>query len=130
MWLANSIIMQTAALSEIETLVELHYRSLFCFAERLCPNPAEAMLLTQRTLLLALDRSRDLPVPANVRAWLLSILFHEFLETRARIRGASSAASGIACWPTPPRPRCHARLRRVRGTGHFSHVALRRESRF
>lgn len=130
MGLAGLVVMQPAALSGIETLVELHYRPLFRFAERLCANPAEAIILTRRTFRLALDRSRDLPVPANVRAWLLSILFHEFLEARPRIRGASSAVPGTGCSPTPPRPRCPARLRGVRGMGRFSHFALRREFRF
>lgn len=42
------------------------------------------MLLTQRTFKLALDRSQNLPVPANVRAWLFSLLFHKYLESRPR----------------------------------------------
>ena len=74
--------MQTPAPSRIETPLAPHYQTLFRFAERLCASPERAMKLTQRTLRLALDRSRSLPVPANVRAWLLSILLHQFLETR------------------------------------------------
>ena len=74
--------MQTTARSPIETPLAPHYQTLFRFAKCLCASPERAMKLTQRTLRLALDRSRSLPVPANVRAWLLSILFHEFLEAR------------------------------------------------
>ena len=74
--------MQTTARSRIETPLAPHYPSLFRFATRLCSSPERAMKLTQGTLRLALDRSRSLPVPANVRAWLLSILFHQFLEAR------------------------------------------------
>jgi len=74
--------MQTTARSPIEKLLTLHYLSLFRFANRLCGSPERAMILTQRTFRLVLDRSRGLPVPANGRAWLLSILFHEFLEAR------------------------------------------------
>jgi len=84
MTLAGSLVMQTSVLSRIEALVNLHYVSLFHFALRLCDSPARAILLTQRTFRLALQRSRSLPVPANTRAWLLSILFHEFLENRPR----------------------------------------------
>ena len=76
--------MQTTARSPIEKLLALHYQSLFRFARRLCASPARAMILTQRSLRLAVDRSRSLPVPANVRAWLLSILLREFLEARPR----------------------------------------------
>jgi DNA-directed RNA polymerase specialized sigma24 family protein len=74
--------MQTTARSPIAKLLTLHYLSLFRFANRLCGSPERAMELTQRTFRLVLDRSRSLPVPANVRAWLLSVLFHEFLEAR------------------------------------------------
>lgn len=84
MTLAGSFVMQTSVLSRIEALVNLHYVSLFHFALRLCDSPARAILLTQRTFRLALQRSHSLPVPANIRGWLLSILFHEFLENRPR----------------------------------------------
>lgn len=78
--------MQTTTLSRIEKLVQLYYRPLFRFAVRLCGSPARAMVLTQRTFRLALDRSRDLPAPGNVRAWLFGILFHEVLEHRSHTR--------------------------------------------
>lgn len=88
MMLAGSMAMKTNALSPIEKLLELYYKPLFRFAARLCGSPVRAMILTQRTFRLALDRSRGLPVPANVRAWLFAILFHTFLEERPRIRRA------------------------------------------
>ena len=66
----------------MDLLVEFYYIPLFRFAARLCGSPERAMILTQRTFRLALDRSRDLPTPANIGAWLFSILFHEFLEHR------------------------------------------------
>jgi len=90
--------MQTTARSRIEKLLALHYQSLLRFANRLCGSPERAMKLTQRTLRLALDRSRSLPVPANVRAWLLSILFHEFLEARP-----ASSCGDDAVQPFAPR---------------------------
>lgn len=82
------MVMQGIDLSRIEQFVALHYRPLFHFAERLCGNPAEAMVMTQRTFRLASDFSRTLPVPANFRAWLFAILFHRFLEGRPRSDGA------------------------------------------
>jgi DNA-directed RNA polymerase specialized sigma24 family protein len=76
--------MQTANLSRIEQLVELYYQPMFRFAARLCGGLVRAMTLTQRTFRLALDRSRDLPVPANARAWLFTLTFHNFLAARPR----------------------------------------------
>jgi len=77
--------MRTINPSQIETLLDVYYLPLFRFAERLCGSPTRAMLLTQRTFKLAVERSRNnLPVPGNLRAWLLTILFHTFLESRPR----------------------------------------------
>ena len=68
----------------MDDLLEVYYLPLFRFAVRLCGSPTRALQLTQRTFNLAVERSQDLPVPANVRAWLFSILFHNFLENRPR----------------------------------------------
>jgi DNA-directed RNA polymerase specialized sigma24 family protein len=76
----------TTTLPRFDKLVELHYPSLFHFAVRLCNKPETALKLTQRTFRLALERSHDLPVPSNVRSWLFTILFREFLELRPRNR--------------------------------------------
>lgn len=86
--LASSRATQTTAQSLIEELVELYYRPVFRFAARLCGDPVRAMILTQRTFRVALERSRSLPVPANVRAWLFTLLLHKFLEVRQRSLGA------------------------------------------
>ena len=88
--------MQKTNLSRIETQVDRQYLPLFHFAERLCGSPTAALLLAQRTFRLALDRSRSLPVPANIRAWLFSILFHEFLEIRSHLRHDSTEAARFA----------------------------------
>ena len=69
-------------LSRIDKLVELYYLPLFRFAKRLCGNPVEAMVLTQRTFRRAFDSSHDLPETINNRAWLFAILFNGFLEGR------------------------------------------------
>ncbi|MGC3958573.1 MAG: hypothetical protein QM813_11710 [Verrucomicrobiota bacterium] len=74
--------MRTINPAQIESRLEIYYLPLFRFAERLCGSPTRAILLTQRTVKLALDRSQNLPVPANVRAWLFTLLFRQFLESR------------------------------------------------
>src|SRR5512144_3273734 len=74
--------MQTTARSQIEKLLAVHYLSVFRVANHLCASPERAEILTEHTLRLALERSRSLPAPADVRAWLLSILFHDFFEAR------------------------------------------------
>ena len=76
--------MRVSNLSQMDDLLEVYYLPLFQFAVRLCGSPTKALDLTQRAFNRALDRSRDLPVPANVRGWLFSILFHDFLEHRPR----------------------------------------------
>ena len=74
--------MRTINPAQIENRLEIYYLPLFHFAERLCGSPTRAILLTQRTVRLALDRSRNLPVPKNLRAWLFTLLFRQFLASR------------------------------------------------
>ena len=74
--------MRTTNPPSIEQLVDAYYQPLFRFAARLCDSPANALILTQRTFRQAYDRSRSLPVPNNVRAWLFAILFAKYLEGR------------------------------------------------
>jgi len=76
--------MITVARCPLEKFLERNYPPVFHFASRLCGDPVRALLLTQRTFRAAFDRSRSLPVPTNVRAWLFAILFHQFLEIRTR----------------------------------------------
>lgn len=80
--------MRTTNVSQLENLLEIYYLPLFRFAEHLCGSPTRAILLTQRTFKLAVERSQNLPVPTNVRAWLFSLLFHKFLESRPRFHRA------------------------------------------
>lgn len=76
--------MKNAIFPGFEKLMELYYMPLFRSAVRLCGSPVAAMVYTQRTFQLAYHRSRDLPVPANIRAWLFAILLHQFLEKHSR----------------------------------------------
>jgi len=80
--------MHTAAPFPIEKHLKRYYPALFHSAMLLHGNPAKAMLLTQQTFRLAVELSRALPIPANIRAWLFAILFHHFLETIPRGRRA------------------------------------------
>jgi len=84
--------MRVTNLTQLDNLLEVYYLPLFRFAVRLCGSPTRALELTQRTFKLALDRSQDLPVPKNLRGWLFSILFHDFLETRPHLRLVSRRA--------------------------------------
>jgi DNA-directed RNA polymerase specialized sigma24 family protein len=80
--------MRMTNLARIENLLEVYYLQLFRFAERLSGSPTRAMLLTQCTFKLAVERSQHLPVPANVRPWLFTLLFKLFLENRLRLQRA------------------------------------------
>lgn len=68
----------------LERRLRRHARSAIRFATRLCGDAAQARALTRRAFGVALERSRFLPVPRDLRAWLLTLLFHQFLLSRAR----------------------------------------------
>jgi RNA polymerase sigma-70 factor (ECF subfamily) len=70
----------------MDDLLEAYYLPLFQFAVRLCGSPIKAFDMVQRAFKLAADRSRELPVPADLRAWLFSLLFRDYLEGRAQLR--------------------------------------------
>jgi DNA-directed RNA polymerase specialized sigma24 family protein len=80
--------MRATNLSQMDDLLEAYYLPLFQFAVRLCGSSIKAFEMTHRAFNLARERSRELPVPANRRGWLFSILFHDFLEHRPRERHA------------------------------------------
>jgi len=72
----------------LEKRVHRHARSMLRFALRLCGDAAQARSLTRRAVQVALERGRVLPVPRDLRAWLLTLLFHQFLLSRARFFAA------------------------------------------
>jgi len=74
--------------ANIEELIEVYYLQLFTFAKRISGSPARAMLLTQCTFKLAMERSRNLPVPTRVRPWLFTLLFKLFLKNQLRLQSA------------------------------------------
>ena len=80
--------MRVIKFSQMDDLLEAYYLPLFQFAVRLCGSPIRAFDMTQRAFTLAADRSRELPVPTNLRAWLFSLLFRDYLEGRTQLRYA------------------------------------------
>jgi DNA-directed RNA polymerase specialized sigma24 family protein len=76
--------MPTTIAPRFNQLVEQHYQPLFRFAASLCGRPETALELTQRTFHRALEGNSSLPARSNVKQWLFTILFLEFLEIRPR----------------------------------------------
>jgi RNA polymerase sigma-70 factor (ECF subfamily) len=76
--------MQTTIAPRFNHLIEQHYQPLFRFAAALCGRPETALELTQRTFHRALERGVAPPTQPNVKRWLFTILFLEFLEDRPR----------------------------------------------
>jgi len=70
---------------DFETEALAHIDSVYRVALWFCGNPAEAQDLTQDTYERAL-RARHGFVRTNMRAWLLTILRHRFLNVRRRAR--------------------------------------------
>ena len=84
--------MQTTIAPRFNQLIELYYQPLFRFAAALCGQPECALALTQRTFRVARKRSDRRPAPANIKQWLFTILFREFLEHRPRVRNGTANA--------------------------------------
>ena len=73
-------------------MVEQHYQPLFRFAAALCGRPDTALELTQRTFHRALERGITPPARSNVKQWLFTMLFLEFLEIRPRAGNSPKSA--------------------------------------
>ena len=72
--------MHTTKPPRFNQLIEQYYPLLFRFAASLCGTPEAALALTQRTFRRAFERGVKSAAPANVRQWLFTMLFLEFLE--------------------------------------------------
>ena len=84
--------MQTTTVPRFNELVEQYYQPLFRFAASLCGSPEAALTLTQNTFRTARPRV-DQPVPAaNVKPWLFTLLFLQFLETRPDVAAEAGRA--------------------------------------
>ena len=72
--------MQTLLSPRFNQLIELYYQPMFRFAASLCGSPEAALALTQRTFRRAHERRSEGAAPTNVKEWLFTLLFLEFLE--------------------------------------------------
>jgi len=73
--------------SRFNQLVELHYQPMFRFAASLCGSPEAALALTQNTFRVARARADHAATPSNVRQWLFTLLFLQFLESHPPAAG-------------------------------------------
>jgi RNA polymerase sigma-70 factor (ECF subfamily) len=65
---------------EFENLVRLYYRDLYRFGFSLTGSEVEAADLTQETFCIWANKRHQLRNPANVKAWLFTTLYREFLK--------------------------------------------------
>jgi len=80
--------MQTTLASRFNQLVELYYQPVFRLAGSLCGSPEAALALTQNTFRVARARADHAVAPSNVRQWLFTLLFLQFLESRRPAAGS------------------------------------------
>jgi RNA polymerase sigma-70 factor (ECF subfamily) len=73
--------MQTTLAPRFNQLVELYYQPVFRFAASLCGSPEAALALTQNTFRAAHERADKVASPSNVRQWLFTLLFLQFIES-------------------------------------------------
>jgi RNA polymerase sigma factor (sigma-70 family) len=69
---------------EFEKLVKLYYRDLYRFGLSLTGSEADACDLTQETFYVWANKGRQLRDPSNVKAWLFTTLYRQFLQIRRR----------------------------------------------
>jgi DNA-directed RNA polymerase specialized sigma24 family protein len=79
--------MSTTLAARFNQLVELYYPPVFRFAASLCGSPEAALALTQNTFRVARARADCAAAPANVRQWLFTLLFLQFLKSHPRVAG-------------------------------------------
>jgi RNA polymerase sigma-70 factor (ECF subfamily) len=79
--------MQTSLSPRFNQLIELYYQPMFRFAASLCGTPEAALALTQRTFRRAHEHGAEVAAPVNVKEWLFTLLFLEFLEQYPRPDG-------------------------------------------
>jgi RNA polymerase sigma-70 factor, ECF subfamily len=69
---------------DFESLVELHYGSLYRFAMSLTRAESDACDLVQQTFLVWATKGHQLQDPSKARSWLFTTLHRAFLATRRR----------------------------------------------
>jgi RNA polymerase sigma-70 factor (ECF subfamily) len=67
-----------------ETLVRPHFDALYSAARRMTQSPHDAEDLVQEVCLKACARLEELELIEFRRAWLLKVLYHEFIDNQRR----------------------------------------------
>ena len=70
---------------EFETLVEMHYASLFRFAFSLTRHEQEACDLTQQTFCAWAEKGHQLRDRSKAKSWLFTTLHREFLGRQRKV---------------------------------------------
>lgn len=68
--------------TDIETVVEDHYKALYRFAFSLTKNEHEASDLTQQAFLIYSTKGHTIKDPSKIKSWLFTTLYREFLGLR------------------------------------------------
>jgi len=75
------VIQKSARSSEFESLLVANMKVLHSYALKLCRNHHRAEDLVQTTILKALNKHDTFQPGTNIKGWLSTILFNEFLST-------------------------------------------------
>src|SRR5436190_8809468 len=89
---------------DFETLVELHYPSLFRFALSLTRNESDACDLTQQTFYVWAKKGSQLRDKNKAKSWLFTTLHREYLLRRRKIIRFPEADLAEAEWELPEVP--------------------------
>lgn len=91
--LITSVKRRDSKRDRFESLVRPHFDSMYASARRLTLSPHDAQDLVQDVCLKAFTRLDELASIEFPRAWLLKVLFHEFIDSERRNRRAPTALS-------------------------------------
>src|SRR6185369_13143782 len=69
---------------DFDSLVNLHYASLYRFAMSLTRKESDASDLTQQTFYIWARKGHQLQDHSKVKSWLFTTLHREFLETQRK----------------------------------------------
>ncbi len=90
--------------SDFETLVELHYSSLFRFALSLTRDESDACDLTQQTFYVWAKKGSQLRDKNKAKSWLFTTLHREYLLRRKKVVRFPEVELDEAEWNLPEVP--------------------------
>jgi RNA polymerase sigma-70 factor (ECF subfamily) len=90
---------------DFEAVVALHYEDLYRFALGLTRHPGDACDLTQQTYAIYAQKRGQVRDHAQIRHWLFTTLYREFLRLREQGRRTVSLDDTSVSWPEPTAPR-------------------------